>query len=124
MSKGPGKWQRAILSILESKKESADYRHVHKGKLGRNGQDMGLIERCYPELWAADKAMKSDINDHPLEYGWISVGDLCQVCGAESMAAYKAILRALDTLENAGTIQSTEITSPRKRLVRINVDRQ
>ncbi len=118
MSKGPGKWQRMILETLQSRKDNTDWRRVHAQGTGK---DMGLIERRYPELWASEDG--SDINRHPLEYGWVTCADLRKSCRAESMVAYKALLRALDTLEATNLIQCEMIISPhRMRLARLSVD--
>lgn len=116
MSKGYGKWQRLILACLTSKQVNTDYRRVNAG----SSKSTGLIERKYPELWfAKDNGL---LEQHPLESGWVSVADLKAICEVQSMADYKALLRALDLLEKAEQLQSENISSPRMRLVRLKVD--
>ena len=122
MSRGPGKWQRLILAILESKVDTTDYRRLNNGRPFRNGSAAQLIERRFPEMWNAHD--NTPLENHPLENGWVSISDLRKDCKAESMAAYKALLRALDRLEDADLTQGEYITSPKRiRLVRISVDR-
>jgi len=124
MSRGPGKWQRAIVAILESKKDTADYRHI---KFKYPVPKTSLTERRFPELWAAEYG--SDLEKYPLVYGWVPVSTLRQECGADSMAAYKALLRSINKLNAVGQIECMTIREKVKgrndvpiKVARISVD--